>query len=217
MARPRRTFRERRPKPVWVIACEDAVSAPAYFRELNRLFSAVVSLKLPKQKGHKSAPAQVVERAKNGLGDVAGPEYCEDRAWAIFDAEPQCGEDHKSVIDAAIREAERCGVETVISNPCYEHWIRLHIKDCDGGFGSSREVVDALKNEWRDEIGGEYKKSDADAPKLVSPERLDAAVGRAEAQHVRQQNARAHRCRPCVTELYRFVVELKKLEMAKPK
>ncbi|USO00066.1 MAG: RloB domain-containing protein [Phycisphaeraceae bacterium] len=216
MARPRRTFRERRPKPVWVIACEDAVSAQAYFQALNRLFSSTVSLILAKQPGHKSSPAQVVERAAGKFGDLSPSDHNDDRAWAVFDAEPQRGNEHKNTIDHAVALGRKMRVAVVVSNPCYEHWLRLHIGCCDGGFGSSREVVEALKCEWRREFRSEYVKGRTDPSRLVTVERLDAAVERALAQHAQQDKKRAHRCRPCVTELYQLVEELKKLDEAGP-
>ena len=212
MARPRRKLGKRRPRPVWIIACEDKVSAPAYFRELNKHFSAAVSLKFSRQTGHKSAPAQVVERAKKDLDSLTKSDYGEDQAWAVFDAEPQCGEEHKKKIDQAISDAENASVKALISNPCFEHWLRLHISDCDGGYGSSKEAINALKKEWRKVFGGEYEKGKTDLSNLITKKKVAVAAERARAQHAQRQNKRAHRCQPCATELYLLIDALMNLE-----
>jgi len=206
MARRRRSHGGRSPKPVWVVACEDSDSARDYLKALNTSCGDPVSLKSANKDRNRTAPQQVVQRAVQKFEDMNIPSTGDDadRVWAIIDADPQAGPHRQDQIAEAVELAEEKGVELVVSNPCFEHWVHLHLEDCDGGHGSAAEAVAALQKSWSAHLGGSYQKNNPHFSKLLTEKRVDAAIERAKRQHGNKDNARAHECSACVTELYRL-------------
>jgi len=208
MPRSPRRHGGRSPKPVWIIACEDTKSVPPYLRCLVALHRDPVSLKFATEHRHRTSPRQVVERSANKIKQLHGSsnhaeENTNDIAWAIIDADPQDGPQRQQQIHEAIQYAEENSVRLIISNPCFEHWIRLYVEDCDGGHASCRIVVEALKQSWGTHFRAPYEKSNPDYSRLTL-DCISTAITRAERQHYRQGGKRAHDCNPCVTEFYKL-------------
>ncbi|MCA9311090.1 MAG: RloB domain-containing protein [Phycisphaerales bacterium] len=204
MARQRRDAGARRPaKPIFVIACEDGKSAPAYLRCLFRLFDHVQYI--PAKTGTSgTAPQQVVDRATRALEALEGGER--DQAWAVIDAEPQTP--HRAQQISAVRSIVRLAV----SNPCFEHWIHLHICDVDGSCSAARDKVRLLQQDWTaHKCGGSYQKGTANFDQLVTRERIRQACERAERQLSAKHATQAHLCQACATDFFRLVRAIEEL------
>lgn len=211
MARRRRQPGNRPTKPVFVVACEDSKSAPAYFKALFRLFSETVTLKLATRNTNRTSPPQVVDRVvkcRDSLEKYTDPP---DQAWAVFDSEPQAGEAYATKIDDAIKRAQQQSVRTAISNPCFEHWLHLHLKEYDGGHESANDAGVAFAKQWKKSFDSEYKKGSADFSKLITENNVMSACDRAKRQLKRQNGNAPHKCSPCVTDVYKLVQELQKV------
>lgn len=211
MPRYPRRFNRREIRPVWVIACEDSVSVPCYIRAIEKIISPGIAIRFSSHRSNETNPSQVVQRAIESASQLEG-KTPQDRIWAVFDTDQQAGRARRKDIELAIQNAAEAGVKLLISNPSFDHWLRLHLQDCDGAFDSGRKAFDALRQEWRDQFGSEYKKASADYDRIAKHEFVNGAVARAKSQHRRKGTGLPSSCRPCSTNFYEFVVAM--LEVA---
>ena len=98
-------------------------SEPDYFRGLKQLphirESTAVSVALHPEHG---VPLTLVEMA---IERSADPEI--DSCWCVFDVEWPVNHPN---LQQAVSLAQRHGIGTAISNPCFELWLLLHYQDC---------------------------------------------------------------------------------------
>ncbi len=127
--RTRGFFRERgflKRRRVIAIACEGAVPEHIYFEELKPGRDAFVQIVPVPRAAHKSHPEDVLadlarwshRHGLNGRGE----------GWIVIDRED---EQHRAaaVLDAVCAEAVRLGFNVAVSNPCFEIWLWLHLRD----------------------------------------------------------------------------------------
>lgn len=208
MGRGRSARQFRPPVPLWAIACEDSASAPRYFTALQRLYHGRVLLKVAPNRGHDTGPRQVVERAAGFRDDLATAPDDPIPAWAIIDREPQAEPSREQQIHEAIEWGRSEGVEVIVCNPCFEHWLHLHLKDVDGGHGSCREAERALAGALAAaRVTPNYHKGRTDLSSIVTAKSVAQAAAWAERRHAMQGGAATpiHRCRPCVTDCSRLI------------
>lgn len=210
MPRRRRKKGQRRTKAVFVLACEDSKSSPSYFKALFRLYSAHVTPVFAKRNANKTSPKQVVERAVDRRSELERYEP-QDQTWAIFDAEPQAGNAHKEQIRCARDLANREKISIAVSNPCIEHWLRLHFEDADGGYESAKKAVEALSTTWKMHCGYKYTKRGVNFERVISVDLVEKAARRAEAQHKQKNGALPECCPSCVTNVYKLVGAIQEL------
>ena len=208
MPRQRRSPGNRPLKEIWVVACEDSKSAPAYLTELfNSHFSSKHHLRLVHRDANQTSPRQIVDRAVSEASTLDDSAGARTKVLAIIDAEPQAGASRQQIIDELCGDLSKC--ELILSNPCFEHWLRLHLDNCDGGHETAQKAVKALRSEWTaNGLSGLYSKGSASFRALLTGERLEHATDRARQQHRQKAQGgpmRAHRCQPCVTEMYRLI------------
>lgn len=195
---------------VFTVCCEDSKTVPAYIERLFQLYRNRVCLKLVTVKRGRTSPSQVVK-------EVARARSKTHFAFAIIDADLHAPSDRRDQIDFSLQEAERLAVTVIISNPCFEHWIHLHIADYDGACHSADAALAALQAAWQREFNQNYRKNSADYTKVITTSRVTDASERARRRH-RQKSSladspgtspaspvRAHHCTPCVTEFYRLI------------
>lgn len=73
----------------------------------------------------RSTPIQLVEQAKRDRSADQGSRTVNrlfDEIWCIFDRD-----DHHGFHEAT-RAAQRANIRTAVSNPCFELWLLLHVK-----------------------------------------------------------------------------------------
>lgn len=90
----------------------------------------------------KSTPIQLVEEAKRDQSNDRGRRNVNrsfDEVWCIFDRD-----DHHR-FDEAIRVAEKAGIRTAVSNPCFELWLLLHVQQQTAYISAS--MAQTLANE----------------------------------------------------------------------
>jgi hypothetical protein len=124
--RRRRPFTE--PRPHILVCCEGKVTEPSYFNGL-------------KQEGHNtllhvevkpggSVPKALIDYAVNSKHAAEKNARAQkddnlkyDEVWCVFDVDA-----HPHLLDAK-QKAEANGINTAISNPCFELWLLLHFQD----------------------------------------------------------------------------------------
>lgn len=161
--RSRRSFERRQgkrsPRKCVLIVCEGEKTEPKYFESLRRklrLQSAEVRI-CGKECG--SAPVSVVEfamqekdRRKREVKQGHAPvEY--DSIWCVIDVE-ESGK-NPSLLDA-LQRAKDNKVDVALSNPCFEFWILLHLRDGGKPYRNCKEVIHDLANA----LGRPYGKGD---------------------------------------------------------
>jgi hypothetical protein len=123
--RPRSLARRsaRRPElKTFVIFCEGKTSEPDYINGLKRLRHvrdrASINIEIDPRHGD---PLILVRRAIERSKDAEV-----DQCWCVFDVE---WPDNHPQLGRAVQLAERNGIQTAVSNPCFELWLILHFQD----------------------------------------------------------------------------------------
>jgi hypothetical protein len=113
------------------------VTELSYFAQVKR------DLRLPnfEVKHAKGNPLDIVKYA---IDDPARPPERErhdrDQTWCVFDVEAP---DPHPRLKEAIQLAEVSGIRCAVSNPCFEVWPILHVRDLRG-YVSSKQACDLL-------------------------------------------------------------------------
>jgi hypothetical protein len=113
----------RKTKKVFVVAMEGSQTEPIYFRELKPNRDASVRLILVGSTGHKSSPSEVFARlraweSKQSLKST-------DEAWIVIDRDSF----PDAELDDVCAKAKLRSYEVAVSNPCFELWLWLHLRD----------------------------------------------------------------------------------------
>lgn len=166
----------RTPYRRFTLFCEGQNTEPAYFHALAARFQGtIVQIAIVPAAG---VPMTIAEKAVEAKGAPRRKKdsYEEnDEVWAVFDRD-----DHPNH-DRAIRLCEDKGVGVARSNPCFEVWLLLHLRDYDKPAGR-KTVQDLLQTHLP-----EY---DARARKIPDCRRLLAQLSAAEQRAERQLTAR---------------------------
>lgn len=184
----------RDPLPIVLIVCDDSRTAPAYFTEIRTQLKELCTLKpvpVPKE------PEAVLEAACKHKDDLSD-EGIGATVWALIDLEMK--PNSAGVAASLAEKAKKCGVELVLSQPCFEVWVLAHFLSTGQMFASCDAVVHELKKRWKSAFGQEFppKKAQADYRKLL--DRLQDAIS----------NAKIHDCSKSQswTEVWRVLVHL---------
>ncbi len=150
------------PLPTLRIYCEGEKTEPIYINGYLRSLSSqsrktVVSVEATK----KNTPIQLVEvaiAAKNSSKSLPKDEF-----WVVYDREstskyPEAL--HAKAMDMAIGN----GVNTAISNVCFEYWLLLHLIETSAPFSSFEDLRrnSPLNDEVKKRCGVDYEKSTRD-------------------------------------------------------
>lgn len=123
---PKRTAHKRTPLRIIRVLTEGAVTEPHYLTLLARKYRHEVTVRHAKESSG-SVPLTLVQRAQEELRTsrqrrkADGPDF--DEIWCVFDT------DVHPNLDRAIQAAAGSGIETAVSNPCFELWLVLHAED----------------------------------------------------------------------------------------
>lgn len=137
---------------VIAIACEGAATERIYFEELKPGRDAFVQLVPVPRAGHKSHPRDVLGdlvrwAAKHGLRGRG-------EGWIVIDREDEANRSTQ-VLDEVCAEAARHGFMAAVSNPCFELWLWLHLRD-NRGFIDRQQLKRELKKIMPDFDGSSY-------------------------------------------------------------
>ena len=163
MSRTRRAFERREPvrdSTLLVIATEGTATEPRYFRTLSGpdyyRSSRVRVLVIPAE-DNMSAPDHVLERLRQHADRIGLME--DDQAFLVLDYD-RWG-------SPKLAEVARAGVqrnfELIVSNPCFELWLFLHVSD---PYDWSEEYVQQLLGNHR---SGKHRRFIDDELKALIP------------------------------------------------
>ena len=211
----RRNRRKRTPKTKLLIATEDTKSSNRYFRNLIQhtpRYRDSIAISIVTARSNQTAPHQVIQRAIDEAESADLDASLRDSVWAVVDADVLTNATNRNRFEDQLRLAAGRDIKVVIANPCFEHWIRLHVSNCgvDGAHRTARELIAALNTELRgcEHYGSEYKKSEFPYQTLVSKCDSTDAATRAKQQHSQKSATKMtspHLCQPCVTDIYRLI------------
>lgn len=157
--------------PQILVVSEDSKSSVTYLKALWRDLSKHKVQALQKSvqihPSHKgSSPDQVLESAK----DIHNKENDFTEIYCVMDVDS-----HQTLNTALsnVRDGElkACGYHAIVSNPCFEYWVYLHLVDSDAPFNRTgkKSVCDCVGKKIREISGFEqYNKGNFDLFKNLS-------------------------------------------------
>jgi hypothetical protein len=121
----------RDPRPRILIVCEGRKTEPQYFEQFAAFHrNSLVKVELARGQG---VPLSVVRAARElkdkALADARREEdenMKYESVWCAFDVD-----DHPNIPEAKILAGDH-DIELAISNPCFELWLLLHLRECPG-------------------------------------------------------------------------------------
>ena len=159
----------------------------------------------------RTAPDQVVQRAIDKKLKVEGGVEATDQIWAVVDAEPQASHANIGKLEDAKLLADGAGINVTISNPCFEHWLRLHCRDCDGAHESAQACKAAFRSEVQGATKSKKKRKKVEIEPLITMKSIQLARERARQQHATKGKQPPHQCDPNVTDMYKMIDALEGL------
>lgn len=193
----------RTPKKMILIGAEGKNKTElTYFKEFNQKQLAYT---IKPAKGNNTDPEKIVA---DMISSVNREElnYAEgDLAFCIFDADTDPAKQRQ--IDEAVKQAKKCGIEVLLSVPCFEIWFLQHFENSTGAISSNTAIEKLCK------YIPEYKKSSNVFFRLEPM--MDEAIKRA--KHLEKHHVELNRKPKSIernpsTEVYKLV-ELLKSEM----
>ncbi len=129
--RPARRPAFRAPRKKLLIVCEGANTEPDYFKQFAEVHrDAIVDVDLAPERGVPLSVVREAKRLKNQAISAAkreGDPYLRyDSVWCVFDVD-----EHPNVPEA-LAMARRNGLKVAVSNPCFELWLILHLRETPG-------------------------------------------------------------------------------------
>lgn len=111
-----------------LIVCEGKKTEPLYLRELQHHFrNRLVHVEINNQSG---VPVTVVERARDLREQAQRDAKAQrddnlryDEIWCV------CDVDEHPNLDKACAQAKSEGIQVALSNPCFELWALLHLRE----------------------------------------------------------------------------------------
>jgi len=148
--------------------------------------------------GGAGVPLSVVRRGRQLLRESASEFSDRDQAWAVFDRDVHPG------FEQAINEAAAGGISTAYSNPCFELWLVLHLRDHDAP-AQRAQIQKTLQK-----LMPAYDPKGSKLADFVAIRDLvEAAERRAEVMDRRRADEGAPRGNPCST-VYKLTREIRK-------
>ena len=126
MSNPRRQGRHRRegfiePKRFVVVAFEGAETEPTYFELFRTPREKTVQYKPVGNPNHKSKPSEVLQRLTKEFKNYKKT----DEAWLVIDRDAW----PETELNKVCKDAREKGFYVALSNPCFELWLYLHLRD----------------------------------------------------------------------------------------
>ena len=171
-----------------LIICEDSVSAPDYFKKLKDHFQLSTAEVKIYGKECDSAPINLYQYGENYLKKDHDFEY----VFFVFDKDQH--ESYQRAINAISELANKRNyrnkrIKAIISVPCFELWLMLHMCYSAKPYQNADELIKDLKKE---PIFQNYEKSNAAYFDAIK-DKIDTAINNSEklckdAKDVAQQN-----------------------------
>ena len=141
-----------RTKRFLVIAMEGAVTEPYYFEIFWPHRSSDVQIKLVNNPNHKSHPKEVLQRLQTCF---AKSPYTlkHDQGWLVIDRDAWPEHELRQVC----ADAQKAGFRVALSNPWFEVWLYLHMRDVrafSGRHDCQNKLAGVLAGYQPDKKGG---------------------------------------------------------------
>ncbi len=125
----REPFRD--PRPIMLIVCEGEITERQYFEQFaHQHRNSRVRVKVAEETGVPLSLVQVAKRYMHGAAREAIRQHDEnlaiDSVWCVFDID-----EHPNVPEAK-QTARDSGIRVAVSNPCFELWLLLHLRESPG-------------------------------------------------------------------------------------
>lgn len=142
----RAPFRDRRPK--LLIVCEGENTEKQYFDQFIEYHrNSLVNVEVSDEHDKGLQAVRIAKRLKVAAADDARREKDSnlryDAVWCVFDV------DEHPLLDEAAEMARKNGIRIALSNPCFELWLYLHLKDAPGA-GHRHRLQTLLKRLIKD-------------------------------------------------------------------
>lgn len=105
-----------------VVSFEGAETEPKYFELFRTPREKTVQYKPVSNPNHKSKPKEVLQRLERSFRDY---KRGRDEGWLVIDRD----DNSEAELNSICREAREQGFHVALSNPCFELWLYLHLRD----------------------------------------------------------------------------------------
>lgn len=151
MARERKPLKRlsktREVERFFIIATEGLNPEISYFKSLNQLIDKKIHIELIYPHNNKSAPKYVLEKAKNFT-----KEYhlrTRDELWIVIDRD-RWDVQQLSDVASRIKNVKKYVISFAMSNPSFEFWLLLHVKNMDEYTKEEKKALLENKNTSHD-------------------------------------------------------------------
>lgn len=161
-----RSVEARASRPVIVVVCDDYQTAVAYFACLSQMYRGVMHIKVVRACRHGAHPRRILRQALDEKRLLRGGDPDRQSVFALVDMERE--PKRRAQAEAVAREGGIQGVTVLRSDPCFEIWTLLHLRDTGEFFEDCRRVVQAIKAAWQTRFGRSFRrKSELDFGKII--------------------------------------------------
>ncbi|MFJ7422093.1 RloB family protein [Streptomyces uncialis] len=176
----------------FLVYCEGECTEDQYFKGLRQeLRSLPVTICIGGDHGEpKSLVRSAIKHKERAAESAADRHTPYDEVWCVVDVEAP--RQHPS-LDEAIALARKAGVRIALSNPCFELWILLHLKEVSA-YQTSAALQSALEREA--ECGYTVQRKHLDYIELRGPDSGRHDLARERAQKLRSRGDAGHRANP---------------------
>ena len=148
--RPGRQEAFRDPRPIILIVCEGLNTEPQYFKQyINYCRNPLVQIKIAPERGVPLTLVKIAKEYKRSSVQSARRERDDnlvyDAVWCVFDVD-----DHPNLANAKVMARDN-GIELAISNPCFELWLLLHLRECPGA--KHRHEIQLMLRQYINDYG----------------------------------------------------------------
>ncbi|MEU0986322.1 RloB family protein [Streptomyces sp. NPDC005953] len=176
----------------FLIYCEGECTEDQYFKGLKQeLKSLPVTICLGGDHGEpKSLVRSAIKHKERAAQSAADRRTPYDEVWCVVDVEAPSP--HPS-LDEAVKLARQAGVNVALSNPCFELWLLLHLRDVSA-YQTSASVQIAL--EKAADCGYTVQRKHLDYAKLRGSDGARHARAKERAEKLRRGSEIGHRANP---------------------
>jgi RloB-like protein len=138
-----------------LVVCEDSKSAlyylQAYWKNLHRNENKALAHSVVMKAGDGSSPDMVLNTAENLAKKAVSEGDPYDTIYCVMDVDAHATL-KPTVQTIRTNDYALKGFKAIVSNPCFEYWVYLHVKESDAPFSAKRTgksscdcVVDEIK------------------------------------------------------------------------
>lgn len=154
-----RKKRKRRVKPKAFILCNGVKSEYNYFKglrsHLGREGSYLIDIVTI-----KGDPISVIEKILDKKVDLKNHDEEIDKVFFVFDIDEFYDQKPQEFINM-IKLAVKSNIQLVTSNPSFEYWILLHLKETYSEANATK-ILNQLKKEFQKQFSTNYRKNSTD-------------------------------------------------------